>query len=283
MTSLLFIEDDDSIRLALTLALEDEGYEVREAADGRTGLDMFAAQEPDLVLLDLRLPDMSGFEVARQLRAGSIVPITTRSVSIFVLVAPSVANGTVLNATVTAASASPDPNMANNTASTANTVATEADLLLGFSAPTTQVAINVPVNFTATSLNQGPSDAQDVSVTITLTPDFRYAGHTATGATCTTPQVGTTGAIVCTWAGATAPGVTRTLVVSAFSNTEGQTGVNASTTSATTDPVANNNLGGATVQVGYLVEEIPTLSSLGLILMGLLFGLIGFVAVRREM
>jgi len=75
MTSLLFIEDDDSIRLALTLALEDEGYEVREAADGRTGLDMFAAQEPDLVLLDLRLPDMSGFEVARQLRAGSIVPI----------------------------------------------------------------------------------------------------------------------------------------------------------------------------------------------------------------
>ncbi len=215
--------------------------------------------------------------------AGSIVPITTRSVSIFVLVAPSVANGTVLNATVTAASASPDPNMANNTASTANTVATEADLLLGFSAPTTQVAINVPVNFTATSLNQGPSDAQDVSVTITLTPDFRYAGHTATGATCTTPQVGTTGAIVCTWAGATAPGVTRTLVVSAFSNTEGQTGVNASTTSATTDPVANNNLGGATVQVGYLVEEIPTLSGLGLILMGLLFGLIGFVAVRREM
>ena len=75
MTSLLFIEDDDSIRLALTLALEDEGYEVREAADGRTGLEMFAAQEPDLVLLDLRLPDLSGFEVARQLRASSIVPI----------------------------------------------------------------------------------------------------------------------------------------------------------------------------------------------------------------
>jgi DNA-binding response OmpR family regulator len=75
MTTLLFIEDDDAIRLALSLALEDEGYDVREAADGRTGLEMFAAQEPDLVLLDLRLPDLSGFDVCRTLRAGSKVPI----------------------------------------------------------------------------------------------------------------------------------------------------------------------------------------------------------------
>ena len=75
MTSLLFIEDDDSIRLALSMALEDEGYEVREAADGRTGLEMFAKEEPDLVLLDLRLPDIGGFEVCRTLRASSIVPI----------------------------------------------------------------------------------------------------------------------------------------------------------------------------------------------------------------
>ncbi|MBU3688056.1 MAG: DNA-binding response regulator [Acidimicrobiales bacterium mtb01] len=75
MNSLLFIEDDDQIRLALRLALEDEGYQVREAADGRTGLAAFHADEPDLVLLDLRLPDMSGFDVCRALRAMSIVPI----------------------------------------------------------------------------------------------------------------------------------------------------------------------------------------------------------------
>ncbi|HSB86753.1 MAG TPA: response regulator, partial [Ilumatobacteraceae bacterium] len=75
MHSLLFIEDDDAIRLALSLALEDEGYEVREAEDGRSGLTAFAEREPDLVLLDLRLPDMSGFEVCRNLRASSIVPI----------------------------------------------------------------------------------------------------------------------------------------------------------------------------------------------------------------
>ncbi len=75
MNSLLFIEDDDAIRVALTLALEDEGYEVREAPDGRTGLTLFAEREPDLVLLDLRLPDLSGFDVCRQMRSNSIVPI----------------------------------------------------------------------------------------------------------------------------------------------------------------------------------------------------------------
>ena len=75
MNSLLFIEDDDQIRLALRLVLEDEGYEVREAADGRSGLAAFHALEPDLVLLDIRLPDMSGFDVCRALRAMSIVPI----------------------------------------------------------------------------------------------------------------------------------------------------------------------------------------------------------------
>ena len=55
MNSLLFIEDDDAIRLALTLALEDEGYSVREAPDGRSGIEQLRESEPDLVLLDLRL------------------------------------------------------------------------------------------------------------------------------------------------------------------------------------------------------------------------------------
>ena len=75
MESLLFIEDDDGIRLALSLALEDEGYSVREAANGTDGLAAFEREPADLVLLDLRLPDMSGFEVCRSLRAKSIVPI----------------------------------------------------------------------------------------------------------------------------------------------------------------------------------------------------------------
>ena len=75
MHRLLFIEDDDQIRLALRLALEDEGYVVEEAGDGRTGLAAFDRDEPDLVIVDLRLPDIQGFDVCRTIRAKSIVPI----------------------------------------------------------------------------------------------------------------------------------------------------------------------------------------------------------------
>jgi DNA-binding response OmpR family regulator len=75
MHSLLFVEDDTAIRTALRLALEDEGYTVHQAKDGADGLAKFADLNPDLVLLDLRLPDISGFEVCRQLRQHSIVPI----------------------------------------------------------------------------------------------------------------------------------------------------------------------------------------------------------------
>ena len=75
MESLLFIEDDDGIRLALSMALEDEGYTVRQAPTGSDGLAEFDASTPDLVLLDLRLPDISGFDVCRAIRAKSIVPI----------------------------------------------------------------------------------------------------------------------------------------------------------------------------------------------------------------
>ena len=75
MQTLLFIEDDRDIRAALRLALEDEGYKVLEANDGVTGLKTFLTETVDLVLLDLRLPDLSGFDVCRELRSKSLVPI----------------------------------------------------------------------------------------------------------------------------------------------------------------------------------------------------------------
>ncbi|NDH44994.1 MAG: DNA-binding response regulator [Actinobacteria bacterium] len=75
MARLLMVEDDPSIRAALGLALEDEGYEVLQSSNGRAGLAMLDQDNPDLVLLDLRLPDISGFDVCREMRQRSNVPI----------------------------------------------------------------------------------------------------------------------------------------------------------------------------------------------------------------
>ncbi|MGE4073842.1 MAG: hypothetical protein AB7E72_21940 [Lysobacterales bacterium] len=214
--------------------------------------------------------------------AGSMAPGSSRNVTLLLDVAPSVLAGTVINATATVASATQDPVAANNTASTSTNVLASADLLLTLSASTTEVTLNVPVTFTATSLNQGPSDAQDVSTTLTLSPDFRYSSHVAASATCSTPQVGNSGAISCTWTGATAPGTSRILQVVAYSNVPGTSAVSASTTSSTPDPVANNNLSSVSVQVGFLIEEIPALGELGLLLLSVLAGLSGLMATSRR-
>lgn len=74
-TRLLTIEDDDDVRFTLRLHLEDEGYDVSEAANGTDGLAAFAADKPQLVLVDLKLPDMSGFDICRAIRQTSDVPI----------------------------------------------------------------------------------------------------------------------------------------------------------------------------------------------------------------
>jgi len=71
----LIVEDDERIRSALRLALEDEGYEVAEAPDAEQGLELHAHDGPDVVLVDLMLPGMSGFDLCRELRKTSGVPI----------------------------------------------------------------------------------------------------------------------------------------------------------------------------------------------------------------
>ena len=214
--------------------------------------------------------------------SGNIPSMTSRTLSIVFAVSPAALTGSTINASATVSAGSPDPVLGNNTANLTTGVITSADLVLALGASANQALVNVPVTFTATSSNQGPSDAQGVSISITLTPDFRYTSHTAAGAVCTTPQVGNTGVITCTWAGATTPMQVRTLTVVAFSNNEGSTAVAASTTSSTPDPVANNNGAGVNVLIGFQVEGIPSLSQYGLILLGLLFGLVGFAAVRRQ-
>jgi DNA-binding response OmpR family regulator len=74
-TRVLLIEDDERIRTAMRMALEHEGHKVEEAASGEEGLHVFADQPVDVVLIDLMLPGVDGFEVCRSLRRTSDVPI----------------------------------------------------------------------------------------------------------------------------------------------------------------------------------------------------------------
>src|SRR5438477_1294711 len=73
--TILVVEDDATLRETLVDALEVEGFRVVSAADGRAALTSFRAEKPDLVLLDLMLPELSGIEVCRIIRAESGVPI----------------------------------------------------------------------------------------------------------------------------------------------------------------------------------------------------------------
>lgn len=73
--SVLIVDDDDGIRASLRMALEDQGYHVDEAADGESALERVRATSPDVVVLDLMLPGMDGFECCRQLRRSSDVPV----------------------------------------------------------------------------------------------------------------------------------------------------------------------------------------------------------------
>ena len=76
---ILVIEDDGATRDVLARELSGAGYRVVEAADARTGLDRFSARRPDLVLLDLGLPDRDGSEVIRVIRREASTPIVILS------------------------------------------------------------------------------------------------------------------------------------------------------------------------------------------------------------
>jgi DNA-binding response OmpR family regulator len=73
--TILVVDDEPTLRETLVDALETEGFRVVAAADGREALTRFRADRPDLVLLDLMLPELSGIEVCRIIRAESGVPI----------------------------------------------------------------------------------------------------------------------------------------------------------------------------------------------------------------
>ncbi len=80
---ILLVDDDQAVQRLVTMTLGTNDFEVAVASDGRTALEMAESQLPDLVLLDVMMPDMDGFAVARALRSRA----ETANVSIIMLTA----------------------------------------------------------------------------------------------------------------------------------------------------------------------------------------------------
>jgi DNA-binding response OmpR family regulator len=81
MTKLLIVEDDQTLRETLAFNLQGEGYEIVQAGDGVTGLNLARAEKPDVILLDIALPGLDGLTVCRTLRReteAAIVLLTAR-------------------------------------------------------------------------------------------------------------------------------------------------------------------------------------------------------------
>ena len=67
--NILYIEDNPGNRMLVRRILEAEGYTIREAVDGPAGLEMAAQERPDLILLDINLPEIDGYDLAKRMRA----------------------------------------------------------------------------------------------------------------------------------------------------------------------------------------------------------------------
>ena len=74
-TTILVVEDDERIRTAVRLALQKEGWEVLDAATGEEALQIFQSEKCDILLIDIILPGIDGFEVCRSVRKISDVPV----------------------------------------------------------------------------------------------------------------------------------------------------------------------------------------------------------------
>ena len=75
MTTVLVVDDDPHIREVICFALKKEGLQTEQAGDGRQALERFAERRPDLIILDIMMPELDGTEVCRQLRRESATPI----------------------------------------------------------------------------------------------------------------------------------------------------------------------------------------------------------------
>ena len=89
MSKILVVDDDPSVRSLIRLILDKEGYEIFEADHGALACSLAIATEPDVILLDVMMPNMSGFEVLQKLRENP----TTQGVTVILLTALSASKG----------------------------------------------------------------------------------------------------------------------------------------------------------------------------------------------
>ena len=75
MNRILVVDDDPHIREVVQFALDKEGFDTLEAADGAQALERFAADRPDLIVLDITMPELDGTDVCRRIRQNSRIPI----------------------------------------------------------------------------------------------------------------------------------------------------------------------------------------------------------------
>ncbi len=80
---ILIVEDEESLLKLESILLTSRGYDVKGVADGRAALESIATAKPDLVLLDIMLPEMDGFEVCRQIKSNEV----TRHIPVIMLTA----------------------------------------------------------------------------------------------------------------------------------------------------------------------------------------------------
>lgn len=74
-SKILVVDDDDAVRALVSSTLEQEGYQVIMATKGQEGMDLYAKEHPDLVILDLMLPDIDGYDICFAIRKESQIPI----------------------------------------------------------------------------------------------------------------------------------------------------------------------------------------------------------------
>lgn len=72
MKKILVVEDNQSNRYLIRVILENRGYEIIEAATGREGIERAIKEKPDLILMDIQLPDITGLEAIKEIRASEI-------------------------------------------------------------------------------------------------------------------------------------------------------------------------------------------------------------------